>query len=79
MNGCVSRLCRMEPFSSVGLLIHNGKKDSRILSNFTDGFKVLETLSPTELVPEFYYLPEYLIDVNCQDFGFNQIGKDKYY
>lgn len=71
-------LFRVEPFTTLSIQLQGGKFDhaDRMFSdigNTWDG--VLEDMSDVkELVPEMFYLPEVLINVNSIDFGTTQLG-----
>ncbi|CAL9068126.1 unnamed protein product [Musa banksii] len=71
-------LVRVEPFTTLSIQLQGGKFDhaDRMFSDISgtwDG--VLEDMSDVkELVPEMFYLPEVLVNVNSIDFGTTQLG-----
>eukprot|EP01041_Mallomonas_annulata_P001305 gene1305-2519_t len=67
-------LIRLQPFSSHALTFQGGKFDhpDRVTK---DPFTATTTLQDvTELIPEFFYLPDFLDNVNGYDFGSTNNG-----
>ncbi|KAG6514280.1 hypothetical protein ZIOFF_024628 [Zingiber officinale] len=71
-------LFRVEPFTTLSIQLQGGKFDhaDRMFSDIGSTWDgVLEDMSDVkELVPEMFYLPEVLINVNSIDFGTTQLG-----
>ncbi|KAJ4952245.1 hypothetical protein NE237_029077 [Protea cynaroides] len=71
-------LVRVEPFTTLSIQLQGGKFDhaDRMFSDIASTWKgVLEDMSDVkELVPELFYLPEALTNVNFIDFGTTQLG-----
>ncbi|XXG76013.1 hypothetical protein AAC387_Pa08g0457 [Persea americana] len=71
-------LTRMEPFTTLSIQLQGGKFDhaDRMFSDIGGTWNgVLEDMSDVkELVPELFYLPEVLTNVNSIDFGTTQLG-----
>ncbi|XP_038973687.1 BEACH domain-containing protein C2-like isoform X2 [Phoenix dactylifera] len=71
-------LVRVEPFTTLAIQLQGGKFDhaDRMFSDVSSTWKgVLEDMSDVkELVPEMFYLPEALTNVNSIDFGTTQLG-----
>lgn len=73
-------LMRLEPFSRLALTLQGGKFDvaDRLFHNIASSWKSAseENLQDVrELIPEFYYLPDFLTNTNGFDFGTTQKGK----
>ena len=73
-------LVRMEPFSRLALSLQGGKFDlaDRLFNDINASWKSAsqDNLQDVrELIPEFYYLPEFLKNSNSFDFGTKQDGK----
>jgi beige protein homolog 1 len=61
-------LCRLEPFSYSALAFTDFKEDTRFFKSFEDTWHVDihgEDTATTELIPEFFYFPEVLMNMNC--------------
>ena len=76
----VNYLMRMEPFSRLALSLQGGKFDlpDRLFNGISASWKSAshDNLQDVrELIPEFYYLPEFLENKNSFDFGTKQDGK----
>ncbi|XP_042504860.1 BEACH domain-containing protein C2-like isoform X1 [Macadamia integrifolia] len=71
-------LFRVEPFTTLSIQLQGGKFDhaDRMFSDIAATWDcVLEDMSDVkELVPELFYLPEALTNVNFIDFGTTQLG-----
>lgn len=71
-------LVRVEPFTTLSIQLQGGKFDhaDRMFSDIGGTWNgVLEDMSDVkELVPELFYLPESLMNVNSIDFGTTQLG-----
>ncbi|KAG9445126.1 hypothetical protein H6P81_016466 [Aristolochia fimbriata] len=72
-------LVRVEPFTTLSIQLQGGKFDhaDRMFSDIGATWKgVTEDMSDVkELVPELFYLPEALTNVNSIDFGTTQLGE----
>jgi len=73
-------LMRLEPFSRLALALQGGKFDvaDRLFHNIGSSWKSAseENLQDVrELIPEFFYLPDFLTNTNHFDFGVTQKGK----
>ncbi|KAL7513979.1 hypothetical protein ACHAXN_011851 [Cyclotella atomus] len=73
-------LMRLEPFSRLALALQGGKFDvaDRLFHNVGSSWNSAssENLQDVrELIPEFYYLPDFLVNSNMFDFGATQVGK----
>jgi len=73
-------LMRLEPFSRLALSLQGGKFDvaDRLFHNVGSSWKSAssENLQDVrELIPEFFYLPDFLTNSNMFDFGTTQSGK----
>ncbi|KAL5727846.1 BEACH domain-containing protein C2 [Ranunculus cassubicifolius] len=71
-------LIRVEPFTTLSIQLQGGKFDhaDRMFSDISATWNsVLEEMSDVkELVPELFYLPEALTNLNSIDFGTTQLG-----
>ncbi|KAG7347447.1 WD40 repeat-containing protein [Nitzschia inconspicua] len=73
-------LMRLEPFSRLALSLQGGRFDvaDRLFHNIGSSWKSAseENLQDVrELIPEFFYLPNFLTNTNGFDFGITQKGK----
>jgi len=73
-------LMRLEPFSRLALSLQGGRFDvaDRLFHNIGGSWKSASTENlqdVRELIPEFFYLPEFLVNNNNFDFGTTQTGK----
>ena len=73
-------LMRLEPFSRLALSLQGGRFDvaDRLFHNIGGSWKSasMENLQDVrELIPEFFYLPEFLVNNNNFDFGTTQVGE----
>ena len=73
-------LMRLEPFSRLALSLQGGRFDvaDRLFHNIGSSWKSAssENLQDVrELIPEFFYLPQFLVNSNMFDFGTTQQGK----
>jgi hypothetical protein len=73
-------LMRLEPFSRLALSLQGGKFDvaDRLFHNVGSSWSSAssENLQDVrELIPEFFYLPDFLVNSNMFDFGATQLGK----
>mmetsp|Transcript_3637 Transcript_3637/g.8014 ORF Transcript_3637/g.8014 Transcript_3637/m.8014 type:complete len:3054 (+) Transcript_3637:3-9164(+) len=73
-------LMRLEPFSRLALSLQGGKFDvaDRLFHNIGASWSSAssENLQDVrELIPEFFYLPDFLVNSNMFDFGTTQMGK----
>jgi hypothetical protein len=72
-------LIRLEPFSEGAKAIQNGHFDlpDRLFFSINHTFRnaTEETSDVRELTPEFYSLPEFLLNLNREDFGVTQTGE----
>ncbi|EGR28407.1 hypothetical protein IMG5_175930 [Ichthyophthirius multifiliis] len=71
-------MLRIQPFTNGAKILQGGKFDiaDRIFFSIKDSFKcAMEEVSDIrELIPEFFYFPEMLININQQEFGTTQSG-----
>jgi WD40 repeat protein len=75
-------LLRLEPFARMGAQLQNGKFDdpSRLFRSIAASWKSASgqnsgtTQDVRELIPEFFYLPEFLVNTNHFSFGMTQSG-----
>lgn len=75
----VNYLMRIEPFSRLALLLQGGKFDlpDRMFSDIAASWRSAshDNLQDVrELIPEFFYLPDFLENKNSFDFGVKQDG-----
>ncbi|PVU98379.1 hypothetical protein BB560_005681 [Smittium megazygosporum] len=72
-------LIRNEPYTSVHILLQNGKIDQpdRQFSSIEESWKscLISSWDVKELVPEFFYQPEFLVNHSDIDFGRKQNGQ----
>jgi hypothetical protein len=72
-------LLRLFPFSEGFKELHDGKFDipDRLFSSIYDTFRSAseDSSDVKELIPEFYYLPEFLLNLDDHDFGLTQLGE----
>ena len=73
-------LMRLEPFSRLALSLQGGRFDvaDRLFHNIGSSWKSASTENlqdVRELIPEFFYLPDFLTNTNGFDFGITQKGK----
>jgi hypothetical protein len=72
-------LIRLDPFSEGAKAIQNGHFDlpDRLFFSINHTFRnaTEETSDVRELTPEFYSLPEFLLNLNKEDFGETQTGE----
>ena len=73
-------LMRLEPFSRLALTLQGGRFDvaDRLFHNIGNSWKSAshDNLQDVrELIPEFFYLPDFLTNTNNFDFGITQKGK----
>ncbi|EED88977.1 predicted protein, partial [Thalassiosira pseudonana CCMP1335] len=73
-------LMRLEPFSRLALSLQGGKFDvaDRLFHNIGSSWNSAsqDNLQDVrELIPEFFYLPDFLVNSNMFDFGITQVGK----
>lgn len=78
-SGFVSHyLIRLEPFTSYAIILQGGKFDhaDRLFDSVPQTWNnVLTDINDTkELIPEFFYLPEFLRNINKLDLGTKQTG-----
>ena len=75
----ISYLLRLEPFSSLHIELQGGKFDfpDRLFSSLQQSWDAVISSLTTfkELIPEFFYLPHILKNVNCYDLGRRQNGE----
>ena len=73
-------LLRIEPFTSLALDFQDGRFDApdRMFHSIAESYNsALNTFSDVrELTPEFYYMPEFLTNMNNVNFGKKQNGED---
>lgn len=66
-------LIRMEPFTTQHILIQGGRFDhaARIFNSISDTWNLVTTSQNDfrELIPEFYFMPEFLLNTNKFDLG----------
>ncbi|KXS11307.1 beach-domain-containing protein [Gonapodya prolifera JEL478] len=75
-----SYLLRLEPFTQQYLKLQGGHFDhaDRLFHSVSYAWESASKLNTTdvrELIPEFYYLPEFLMNMNKHDFGTRQTGE----
>jgi hypothetical protein len=75
-----SYLIRLEPFTKQYLKIQGGHFDhpDRLFHSIPQSWKSASQLNTTdvrELIPEFFYLPQFLLNLNNFDFGIKQTGE----
>eukprot|EP00978_Attheya_sp_CCMP212_P011864 scaffold29466_cov56-Attheya_sp.AAC.2 len=73
-------LMRLEPFSRLALSLQGGRFDvaDRLFHNIGSSWRSSssENLQDVrELIPEFFYFPQFLVNSNMFDFGTTQMGK----
>ena len=73
-------LMRLEPFSRLALRLQGGKFDvaDRLFHNLGSSWRSASAENQQdvrELIPEFFYLPEFLVNKNGFDFGVTQADK----
>ncbi|EGR32579.1 hypothetical protein IMG5_076820 [Ichthyophthirius multifiliis] len=72
-------LIRIQPFGQGALLLQNGKFDiaDRLFFSISETYKnATEEMSDVrELIPEFFYLPEFFLNMQKHDFGIQQTGE----
>jgi hypothetical protein len=72
-------LLRLEPFTSLHVWLQDGKFDhpDRLFTSIPDAWSgtVSNHNDVKELIPEFFYLPEFLENVNSLDLGASQVGE----
>ncbi|KAL7555059.1 hypothetical protein ACHAWF_018688 [Thalassiosira exigua] len=73
-------MMRLEPFSRLALSLQGGKFDvaDRLFHNIGASWRSAssENLQDVrELIPEFFYLPDFLVNSNMFDYGTTQLGK----
>ena len=73
-------LMRLEPFSRLALRLQGGRFDvaDRLFHNLGSSWRSASAENQQdvrELIPEFFYLPEFLDNKNGFDFGITQTGK----
>jgi len=75
-------LIRLEPYASMALELQGGQFDrpDRIFHSFISSWRSVSghdfnAQDVRELIPEFFYLPEFLTNMNKFDFGKTQRGK----
>lgn len=73
-------LMRLEPFSRLALSLQGGKFDvaDRLFHNIGSSWTSASSENiqdVRELIPEFFYLPDFLVNSNMFDFGITQVGK----
>ena len=72
-------LIRMEPFTSLHVWLQDGKFDhpDRLFNSIESTYRgsVSNHNDVKELIPEFFYLPEFLENLNELDLGVSQNGK----
>ena len=76
-----SYLIRLKPFTESFILLQDGTfgHPDRLFNSIARTWRsaALEnTTDVRELVPEFYFLPEFLLNINNYDFGTNQQGQN---
>ncbi|CAG9332437.1 unnamed protein product [Blepharisma stoltei] len=71
-------LLRLFPYSEGARELHGGKFDlpDRLFSSISESYRLStdDIADVRELIPEFYYLPEFLINKEDYDFGLTQQG-----
>lgn len=71
----IGYLIRMEPFTSLHIELQSGRFDhsERLFNSIPNAWSSVHTtpMDFRELIPEFYYLPEFLENSNCFDLGKN--------
>ena len=63
-----SYLCRLEPFSYAALGQNDFKRDQRYFKSFEEKWHQdihNDSMATTELIPEHFYFPEILLNMNC--------------
>ena len=70
-------LIRLMPFSKLSYNLQGGRFDlsDRLFHSFPDSWKNSTSLDNQELIPEIFYLPEYLINLSNFNFGENSYQK----
>ncbi len=76
----VNYLIRLDPFTRLALTLQDGKFDlpDRLFQNVAASWRIAsrDNLQDVrELIPEFFYLPDFLINKNAFDYGVTQHGK----
>ncbi len=71
-------LLRLSPFTEGGKLLQNGSFDlpDRMFFSIADSFKYAteDIADVRELTPEFYFMPEVFLNLNCLNLGVMQNG-----
>lgn len=71
-------LLRLFPYSEGAKELHGGKFDlpDRIFNSISESYRLSteDIADVRELTPEFYYLPEFLLNKDCHNFGTTQLG-----
>lgn len=70
-------LIRLMPYSKHAISLQGGHFDlsDRLFANFHDTWSLANNLDYKELIPEIYYLPEFLININGFDLGKTQTNQ----
>ncbi|KAL1821830.1 hypothetical protein ACET3Z_016699 [Daucus carota] len=72
-------LLRLEPFTSLHRTLQGGKFDhaDRLFQSIEGAYRncLSNTSDVKELIPEFFYMPEFLLNSNSYHFGVKQDGK----
>ncbi|XP_019058456.1 PREDICTED: BEACH domain-containing protein B isoform X2 [Tarenaya hassleriana] len=72
-------LLRLEPFTSLHRSLQGGKFDhaDRLFQSIEGTFRncLSNTSDVKELIPEFFYMPEFLVNSNCYHLGVKQDGE----
>eukprot|EP00026_Physarum_polycephalum_P000081 Phypoly_transcript_00081.p1 GENE.Phypoly_transcript_00081~~Phypoly_transcript_00081.p1 ORF type:complete len:2336 (+),score=350.42 Phypoly_transcript_00081:123-7130(+) len=72
-------LMRIEPFTELFVMLQGGKFDiaDRMFTSMADTLRncLNSTSDVKELIPEFYYFPEFMENLNHIDFGMRQNGE----
>lgn len=73
----VNFLIRIEPFTSLHQSLQGGKFDhaDRLFSSISDTYKscITNPSDVRELIPEFFCFPDFLRNINCNEFGTKQV------
>jgi hypothetical protein len=73
----IGYLIRMEPFTSLHIELQDGKFDAvaRLFNSIPGAWQSLHTstLDFRELIPEFFYLPDFLVNSNNFDLGVSDV------
>jgi len=70
-------MIRTKPFYELSLYFQGGRLDSpdRLMININTSWDIIKNMDVKEIVPEFYYFPEFLTNIHNVKFGITQDKK----